>query len=149
MPEPIAAHNEQLAQLFRQGRYRDALPLAEQLCDRAKAELGEDHLDYARALNHLANLRRELAHYAGPEAPYLQALRVKRAALGKDHPEYAASLADLGHLYEALANYPQAESLYNQALAVRRQALGDHPDTARSLNDLATLHNLLGREEEA
>jgi tetratricopeptide (TPR) repeat protein len=43
-------------------------------------------------------------------------------------------------LLEAKGDYAGAESLYRRALAIREQALGpEHPDTAASLNGLASL----------
>jgi tetratricopeptide (TPR) repeat protein len=42
--------------------------------------------------------------------------------------------------YSALAAYAQARPLYERALAIREKVLGaDHPDTAKSLNNLALL----------
>src|SRR5947209_1407167 len=117
----ISELNEQIAQLYRQGRYQEALPLALQACDRAR-QLGNNQLELGDSLNHLANLHRELAHYAQAEQPYLEALKIKRADLGKDHPDFARSLNDFARLYEALGNYKQAEPLYQQALACRRKA---------------------------
>ncbi len=43
-------------------------------------------------------------------------------------------------LHQAQVEYEQAEQLHKRALAIREQVLkGDHPDTARSLNNLALL----------
>ncbi len=42
-------------------------------------------------------------------------------------------------------NYPEAISLAEKVLAIYEKALGsDHPDVAKSLNNLATLYNLRG-----
>ena len=46
--------------------------------------------------------------------------------------------------------YAEAEPLYKRALAIREKALGpDHPDVARSLNNLAELYENQGRYAEA
>ncbi len=46
--------------------------------------------------------------------------------------------------------YEQAEPLYQRALAIYEQALGpEHPDTARSLNNLAILYDDQGKYEQA
>ena len=40
-----------------------------------------------------------------------------------------------------MGRYPQAEPLYKQAIAIRGKALGEeHPDYARSLNNLGVLY---------
>ncbi|CCI31016.1 Similar to tr/Q7NLR0/Q7NLR0 (fragment) [Microcystis sp. T1-4] len=47
----------------------------------------------------------------------------------------------MAELYRVQGRYSEAEPLYQQALAIRKQQLGDnHPDTATSLNSLATLY---------
>jgi tetratricopeptide (TPR) repeat protein len=48
------------------------------------------------------------------------------------------------------AQYEQAEPLYERALAIREEVLGSkHPDTARSINNLAALYDDLGKYDEA
>ena len=148
--QPISQLNEHVAQLFRQGRYQAALPLAQQACELARGQAGNDALALGESLNHLANLHRELGNYTQAEQPYLEALKIKRAALGRDHPDFARSLNDLARFYEVLGNYKQAEPLFQQALAIRRKALGnDHPDCAQTLNDLAALYESTSRLDEA
>jgi len=54
------------------------------------------------------------------------------------------------YLKQHHALYGEAELLYERALAIRKQKLGEsHPDTARSLNNLAALYRIQGRYEEA
>ena len=86
--QPISQLNEHVAQLFRQGRYQAALPLAQQACELARGQAGNDALALGESLNHLANLHRELGNYTQAEQPYLEALKIKRAALGRDHPDF-------------------------------------------------------------
>ena len=78
--QPISQLNEHVAQLFRQGRYQAALPLAQQACELARGQAGNDALALGESLNHLANLHRELGNYTQAEQPYLEALKIKRAA---------------------------------------------------------------------
>ena len=48
----------------------------------------------------------------------------------------------LAALYKMAGAYAEAEPLYRQALAIREKIFGTkHPDTATSLNNLATLYN--------
>jgi hypothetical protein len=43
-----------------------------------------------------------------------------------------------------MGNYTAAEPLYKEALAIRKKVLGEnHPDYARSLNNLASLYHEL------
>jgi Tfp pilus assembly protein PilF len=63
----------------------------------------------------------------------------------------ASRLLNRSGLYlDDRARYAEAEPLYQRALAIREKALGaDHPDTATSLNNLATLYYHQGRSGEA
>src|SRR5262249_41661139 len=61
MPEAVAQLNQEVAQLARRGRYREALAPAEQACQRAQAEAGPERPEYAVSLRQLADLYRELA----------------------------------------------------------------------------------------
>jgi len=56
-------------------------------------------------------------------------------------PITARLLNQAGIYLYSRARYSEAEPLYQRALAIREQQLGaDHPDTARSLNNLALLY---------
>jgi tetratricopeptide (TPR) repeat protein len=56
----------------------------------------------------------------------------------------------LALLYNSQGRYSEAEPLYLQALALWKRLLGEeHPDVARSLNNLAALYDSQGRYSEA
>ena len=49
-----------------------------------------------------------------------------------------------------MGDYAQAEPLYRQALAIGKKVLGEqHPDYAKSLNDLAGLYQSMGDYAQA
>ena len=53
-------------------------------------------------------------------------------------------------MYRSQGRYDDAEPLFEEALSIHRRVLGaDHPDTAISLNDLASLYRAQGRYVEA
>jgi hypothetical protein len=59
---------------------------------------------------------------------------------GSEHPEVAADLDDLALLLQAQGDLASARPLYERALAICEKAPGPkHPDTARTLNNLASL----------
>lgn len=61
----------------------------------------------------------------------------------------ALLLSRVGYFLSSQGSYKQAETLYKEALATRRAVLGEqHPDTVRSLNNLAVLYQNLGRYKE-
>jgi tetratricopeptide (TPR) repeat protein len=131
-----------VSELVSAGRYREALPLAEQTV-LASDERSPDPL----ALLNLAHLHRELGRYDAAEEACLQALPL--LAADKESLDYARGLRQLARVYEADGRDHQAEPLDRQALATRRLHLGDdHPETAESLADLGTVLDFQGYSDE-
>jgi len=60
--------------------------------------------------------------------------------LGEKHEEYASGLAALAYFRNMLGELERAERLYLDALEIQRAALGNHPDVANTLNNLAALN---------
>jgi tetratricopeptide (TPR) repeat protein len=142
--------NQQVIQLYQQGKYNEAILLAEQALAIRKQQLGDNHPLTAQSLNNLALLYRVQGRYSEAEPLYKQALAIRKQQLGDNHPDTAASLNNLAALYQSQGRYSEAEPLYKQALAIRKQQLGDnHPNTAASLNNLAALYQSQGRYSEA
>ncbi len=65
-------------------------------------------------------------------------------------PDASRLLNQAGYYLRERSRYAEAEPLFKRALAIREQQLGlDHPYTATSLNDLATLYYIQGKYAEA
>jgi CHAT domain-containing protein/Flp pilus assembly protein TadD len=142
--------NVQVAALYKQGRYKEAIQPAERALRISKNTVGEAHPLYATSLNNLAALYYSTSRNTESERLYLEALNVRRKALGVDHSDYATSLSNLATLYHSTGRYTEAEPLYLEALEVRRKAPGvNHLDYASSLYNLATLYYNMGRNMEA
>ena len=142
--------NQQVIQLNQQGRYSEAIPLAQQALAIRETALGENHPDVATSLNNLAELYRAQGNYAAAEPLYQRSLSIRETALGETHPDVAQSLNNLALLYQAQGNYAAAELLYQRSLSIRETALGEnHPDVATSLNNLAGLYQVQGNSVAA
>jgi len=142
--------NQQVEQLDQQGKYGEAIPLAEQALAIRRRVLGERHPDVAAGLNSLALLYQAQGRYAEAEPLYQRSLQIAETQLGKDHPNFAISLNNLAGLYRDQGRYAEAEPLYQRSLQIRETQLGkDHPDVALSLNNLAVLYRDQGRYAEA
>jgi CHAT domain-containing protein/Tfp pilus assembly protein PilF len=140
----------EVERLVKEGKYDDALPLAQRALALREKVLGPDHLDVAQTLNDLAVLHQEKGDHARAEPLYQRALAIREKALGPDHPDVARSVNNLAELYRAKGDYARAEPLYQRALAAREKALGpDHPEVAASLNDLAILYYAKGDHARA
>jgi tetratricopeptide (TPR) repeat protein len=113
------ALNRQVVQLYNQGRYAQAIPLAERVLAIREKALGPAHPDVANSLNNLAALYEALGDYAKAEPLFLRSLAIKQKALGPEHPDVALSRNNLAEIYKALGDNVQAEPLYRRSLAIR------------------------------
>src|SRR5215469_10981388 len=81
--------DEQIARLFREGRYSEAVPLAQQLLELREKAVGSDHPEVASALTALANLYYSQGRYADAEPLYRRSLSIAEHSLGPEHPYVA------------------------------------------------------------
>ncbi|MBC7933194.1 MAG: CHAT domain-containing protein [Rubrivivax sp.] len=133
--------NRQVMKLYGEGRYAEAIPLAERALALKEKAFGPDHLSVAHALSNLATLYEAQVDYVRAEPLRRRALAVYEKALGTWHPDVALSLNNLAALHGAQGDYARAEPLYKRSLAIRERVRGpDHPDVALSLNNLASLY---------
>ena len=136
--------------LYEEGKYKEAIPLAERARQVALATTGVQSSPHSRSLNNLALLYLELGRYQEAEPLLRQALEINKRVLGEEHPDYATSLVGLADLYRTLERYEEAEPLFREALDINRRMLGEeHPHYATSLVGLAMLYRSMGRYEEA
>jgi tetratricopeptide (TPR) repeat protein len=142
--------NAQVAQLYQQGKFADAVPLVRTALAVRKEVLGERHPDYAGSLNYLAVLYHHMGEYEKARPLYEQAVKLIKEVLGERHPHYANSLSGLALLYQDMGDNEKARPLLEQALKLCKEVLGErHPHYAASLNNLALLYWNMGDNEKA
>src|SRR6516164_6797422 len=107
-----AALNQQFIQLYSQGRYSEATPLAQRALEIQEKALGPHHPTVANLLNNLALLYVEQDRYAEAEPLFKRSLAIREKALGSDHPDVAASLNNLAQLYKDQGRNADAEPLF-------------------------------------
>ncbi|NEO90791.1 MAG: tetratricopeptide repeat protein, partial [Moorea sp. SIO3G5] len=141
---------QQAWELNEQGKYSEAIPVAEKALIIRQQVLGNEHPSVATSLNYLGLLYQLMGRYQQAEPLLSQALEIRRRLLGNEHPDVATSLHDLAFLYKSMGRYSEAEPLYIQSLEMNRRLLGEeHLDVATSLNNLAGLYQLMGRYQQA
>ena len=91
--------NQQVLQLYEEGRYEEAIPLAQRALEIRETALGESHPHVATSLNNLAALYRDQGNYSAAEPLFLRSLEILETALGESHPHVATSLNNLAELY--------------------------------------------------
>jgi len=144
------ALNQRVRQLIEQGKYQEAIPIAERAVEMAKRVRGPEHSETADALNNLGSLFKKIRDYAKAEPLYREALQIRQKVLGSEHLDTATSLNNLGLLYKDLGEYAKAEPLLQEALRIYQQVLGkEHPSTAISLDNLASLYRVMGEFAKA
>ncbi len=163
--------NQQVAELYQQGKYAEAIPLAEKALDiRRKVFDGRFHhllVPVAESYNNLALLYKSQGRYIEAEVLYQKSLNYLRlfrygtaasvSGIISSREEYriyynyvATSLNNLAGLYEEQGRFNEAEPLYERSLSFFKQELGDnHPDVATSLDNLASIYQSQGRYAKA
>ena len=145
-----SALNQRVNQLIEQGKYQEAIPIAERAVEVAKRTRDPERLETADALNDLGFIFQKIGNYAKAEPLYQEALRIRQKVLGPEHPDTASNLNDLASLYQDMGEYTKAEPLYQEAIRIRQKVLGpEHSDTAESLNNLASLYWAMGEYVKA
>jgi tetratricopeptide (TPR) repeat protein len=148
--DDLGSLNQRIYKLFAEGKYQEAIPLAEKAVEIATRVRGPEDPETATSLNNLGELYFNVYQYTKALAVLQEALRIRQKVLGKEHPYTAFSLNNLAELYQAMTEYAKAETLYQEALRIRQKVLGsEHPDTAETLNNLGTLYQAMCRYREA
>ncbi|PZM81019.1 MAG: hypothetical protein DKT66_17455 [Candidatus Melainabacteria bacterium] len=112
--------------------------------------VGEDHPHTVLARMRLGDYYYENAQYTRCKPFYTTVLEKHTQIYGPDTIETAMATHKLALLYHALEQYDKAEPLYNEALRVLRIERGDyHQDVLGVLKDLATMLQMMNRDEEA
>src|SRR3954471_9217631 len=85
----------QMLQLEQQGKYADALPLAQQVVSIYEKVRGAEHPDTATSLDSQASLYREMGDYAHALPLAQRAATIREKVLGAEHPDTATSFNNL------------------------------------------------------
>jgi CHAT domain-containing protein/Tfp pilus assembly protein PilF len=142
--------SRQIAELYRQAKYKDAVLPAEKLLALTRKARGDEDLQTMRAISTLGLLYDYDGEYAKAEPLCKEALEICQKVLGPEHPDTAKSLNNLAVLYQHMGEYVKAEPLCIEALQIRQKVLGpEHPVTGTSLNNLAALYREMGQYTEA
>ena len=144
------ALNQQVINLYRQGQYLKAIPIAQEVLAIREKVFNQEHPRVANSLTNLALLYKSSGDYARAESLFKRALSILEKFFDQEHPDVVQSLINLALLYKSSGDYARAESLFKRALAIREKTLGaEHPDVAQSLTNLATLYYSSGDYVEA
>jgi len=87
--------NYKIEELYKQGKYREAIPLAKEFLKIAEQTYGPDHPNVAGSLNNLAVLYEKQGRYGQAEPLNKRTLAILEKAHGPDHPHVETSRNNL------------------------------------------------------
>jgi CHAT domain-containing protein len=124
-----------IPQLMAEGKWGEAISLAERVAEGTRAQKGEEHLDTARSLVTLAGLYSIQRRLTEAEPLLRRALAIREKALGPTHPETVAILGVLAPIYRALGRTADAELLESRARQTPYQADQQAADDVKLRNE--------------
>ena len=145
--------NDQALKLNREGRYEEAIPLAEEALAIGekvwRTNRDNNHDNLATLHTNLADLYEKSGNRARAEASYERALAIY-TRLGRETLEVARTLNNLAGLLRGKRDYLNAEPLYERALKIRQDRLGPkHSLVAQSLDNMARIYSERGDYQHA
>src|SRR6266498_3505863 len=91
---------QKIEELRSAGKFREAIPIAEQVSKYCEKNYGPDHPETAISLNNLAEAYRESGDYAKAEPLYKRAIKIWENKLGSKHPNTLSGMSNLALLYQ-------------------------------------------------
>jgi tetratricopeptide (TPR) repeat protein/CHAT domain-containing protein len=142
----VEAISARINELYREGKYSEAIDLAEKVLERSEAIFGTDHLYTAVALGNLGVLYQAQGKSA-LAAPLLErALRIQETKLGSDDPKVATTVNNLASVYWTQGQYDAAIPLFQRTLRIREASSApDDVSIAIPLNNLAQMYYAKGQ----
>jgi CHAT domain-containing protein/tetratricopeptide (TPR) repeat protein len=137
-----------IPKLMSEGKWGEAVTLAERRLELVRAQNGENHVDTAQALEGLAGLYNIQRRLAEAEPLYKRALAIRDKTLGAAHPDTVRLLGMLGIIYRQLGRAGEAEVLEKGGREAALQQAGP-PDDALRLRNEAGFHQERGELAEA
>jgi tetratricopeptide (TPR) repeat protein len=136
--------------LSRQGKYAEAIEIAEQALALAENKNSPEHEELASALDKLAFLYRRQGRYAEAEPLYERELSIRQNEQGGKKSDLSVLLNGLADVYEKRGRMDDAVTLRQQSLTLVEAASGADDTAVRVLRgNLAGLYERLDRYQDA
>jgi tetratricopeptide (TPR) repeat protein len=143
-------YNQQVIQYHQQGRFKEALPLIENVLKIRTEILGGKHPDTLTSLNNLAFIYHYLGRLSEALPLYESCFSLRKGILGEKHPSTLLSLNNLAMIHKDLGNLNEALLLLETGYRLSFEELGEkHPDTLSRMDNLSLIYNELGKNQEA
>lgn len=141
---------QQSSNLIKEGKFEEAIKIAELGVTKCKKEFGSNSLNYGISVYILAILNEKNNKLNEAEVNYLEAKTIFKKTVGENNPTYINILNRLGDLYKNSGNYSKAEPLLLEVVDTRKIISGEESkDYTNSLNNLALLYMAMGEFSKA
>ena len=148
--DDLTAVRAQVLQFRQQGRYSEAIPLAERYVELTRQNYGEQHAEHANALAWLGGLYRTQGRIVESEPLIVRALAIRERVLGAEHTDVGNLAGGLAGTYLNLGRHQEAETTYKRSIAILEKALGpENLEVTTSQSGLAAVYMDQGRYAEA
>jgi TonB family protein len=145
-----ARDSERVVQLYKEGKYDEALPVAQRALLTREKLLGPADGRTAGALMNLAEVYLAKRNYGEAEKLFGRLLALYEKTFGKDSPQTAIIVDSLALTDYSKGDFKSAESLYLRAVSMREAALGaEHSDLGQPVFKLAEFYRSRGNYAKA
>jgi tetratricopeptide (TPR) repeat protein len=140
----------EVAKLYEEGKYDQAIPLAQRELKMRESQHGHDSLPTAVSLSRLATLYFALKEYGAAELNYRESLAVYDR-LNEGNNLNVAKITDrLAFLSYQKQDYAQTETFYLRSLAIRETAREPgNTNLIQSMSNLAQFYRTVGKYDKA
>lgn len=127
--------------LYDEGRYDEALPLAQRMLELDESRYGATHQEVAVDLIYLATLFTKKMDYAKAEPLYKRAIQICEKVYPPNDPVIAINLNSMAGMYMAKGDFTKAEQLFMRSLEINEKHYGkEHAVVANDTNNLAVAY---------
>jgi CHAT domain-containing protein/Tfp pilus assembly protein PilF len=147
--DAIKALDAQMAPLYKQGKYAQAIPIVERQLKLAESRLGSEHPNTLATVENLALLHQRLGNYGEAERLFRRSLAACERVYGNEDLNTAYAANKLAMLYRAQGRYAEAERRYLHALKIHERGIFKDFAPYEVIANLAVLYQEQGRYSEA
>jgi CHAT domain-containing protein len=141
---------QEIKQLYQQGLYANAIPIAEYVLSIYQNTIGKNTLEFAKTLHLLASLNHTVNNIQKAEIYLQKAIKIRIDILGENHTVVAQSRRLLADNYRMQKKYSESEYIYQQVLEIYQRNCGEnHILVLGTFNNLSHLYMNQKRYQEA
>ena len=138
---------QKAAELDRNARYKEALPIAEKAVAEFESALGPLHQSVADGLMTLGSVQFHLTSYAAAVTSLTKALEIREKAAIPDNAAIGRALSGLANAKRGVNQVVEADALFKRAIAVLEKTPGAEQDLAGALTSFGSLQTALANFE--